>query len=131
MRYWLSLSSRDSDNMDPLNLSCYTSQWDITLSMSFRRHPVFTQSWWVKVSVDQPALVFPSVVFHGRTLLWNSSLLFQQCLAYIVYLIRIVCEMRGKSHDCCCSVVCFFKEAKTVYSILVLYQSRFFSRSFI
>ena len=71
------------------------------------------------VFAGQPILVCPCVGVHWRTLLMSLSLFLQQCLACLVCLTWVVCEMGGKWLYGCCFVGCCLQDLfKTPHSIL-------------
>ena len=69
-----------------LSLSHHPSTSAIALGKSTRRHPVFVPCWWMKIFASQWTLVCLCVGVHKRTSLMSSSLLLQQCHAYLARL---------------------------------------------
>ena len=96
--------------------------------------------WWHDICIK---MNFALITYNGwyvikpiQTKLSASCHLFitlhQQCPACFVHLTWMVCEMEGKWPYSCCSVrYCFQDLFKTVYSILVVFPSSFFSTCFI
>ena len=74
----------------PLTPSCHQFRTAIVLSKSYRRHFVFSPSWWMYVFAGWPSLVCPWVRVHRRTSLMSSLLLQQcpECLARLGYFMR-------------------------------------------
>ena len=87
----------------------------ITPDRSSRLHPVSAQSRSMFVFDGRPTLVCPCVGVLKR----KSSFLLQQCLACLVHLTWIACEMIGSWLYSCCFVRCCFQDLfKTARSIL-------------
>ena len=91
-----------------LTLSRHFSQSFITSGRSSGLHPVSSHSYCMYVLAGRPALARPYVGVHWSTSLMSSSLLLQQCPAYLVRLTLIVFVMGGRWPyswcfvECCC-----------------------------
>ena len=79
-----------------LNLSCHFSLSPIASSRSSGLHPVSSQSCCMYVRAGRPAFARPYVGVHRSTSLISSSLLLQQCPAYLVRLTWRVFVMGGR-----------------------------------
>ena len=77
-------------------LSRHFSLSFITSGRSSGLHPVSSHSHCMYVLAGHPALARPYVGVHRSTSLMNSSLLLQQCPAYLVCLTWMVFVMGGK-----------------------------------
>ena len=72
-----------------LTLSCHSSLSFIALGRSSGQHPVSSHICWMYVRAGRPAFARPCVGIHKSTSLMSSSLLLQQCPAYIYIYIYI------------------------------------------
>ena len=79
-----------------LTLSCHSSLSFIALGRSSGQHPVSSHSCWMYVRAGRPAFARPCVGVHKSTSLMSSSLLLQQCPAYLVRLTWIVFVIGGR-----------------------------------
>ena len=79
-----------------LTLSHHFSLSFIASGRSSGLHPVFSHSSWMYVRAGRPAFARPYVGVHRSTSLMSSSLLLQQCPAYLVRLTWIVFVMGGR-----------------------------------
>ena len=75
-------------------------------SRSSGPHPVSSHSCWMYVRAGRPAFARPYVGVHRSTSLMSSSLLLQQCPAWLVRLTWIVFVMGGKWAYSWCLVEC-------------------------
>ena len=94
---------RQHDIPDPLSSLLPTvdqSGWSSGL------HPVCSHRCCTYVLVGRPAFARPYVGVHKSTSLMSSSLLLQQCPAYLVHLIWIVFVMGGRWLYSWCLVGC-------------------------
>ena len=81
-----------------LTLSRHSSLSFIALGRSSGRYPVSSHSCWMYVRAGRPAFARPCVGVHKSTSLMSSSLLLQQCPAYLVRLTWIVFVIGGRWH---------------------------------
>ena len=93
-----------------LTLSRYLSLSSIASGRSSGLHPVLAQSCCMYVRAGHPAFACPCEGVHWSTSLMSSSLLFQQCSAYLVRLILIVFVMGGRWPYSCCFVGCCLQD---------------------
>ena len=89
-----------------LTLSRHFSQSLIASDRSSGLHPVSSQSCCMYVRAGRPAFARPYAGVHRSTSLMSSSLLLQQCPAYLVCLTWIVFVMGGRWLYSCCLVGC-------------------------
>ena len=82
----------------------------IALCRSSVQHPVSSHSCWIYVRAGRPAFARPCVVVHKSTFLMSSSLLLQQCSAYLVRLTWIVFVIGGRWPYSWCLVGCCRQE---------------------
>ena len=101
-----------------LTLSHQFSLSHITSGRSSEQHPVSSHSCWMYVCAGRPAFAWPCVGVHKSTSLMSSSLLLQQCPAYLFHLTWIVFVIGGRwSYSwplvgCCCQDL--FKIARSI-----------------
>ena len=88
-----------------LTLSRHFSLSFITSGRSSGLHPVSSNNWCTYVLAGRPALARSYVGVHWSTSLMSSSLLLQQCPAYLVRLTWIVFVMGGRRPYSWCFVV--------------------------
>ena len=120
--------------LDPylyISSSCCTISTDIPdplppplSSIAFGRssglHPISTESCPMYVQAGRSAFAQPCEGVHKSTLLMSSSLLLQQCPAYLVHLILIVFVIGGRWPYSCCFVGCCLQDLFNIArSILV------------
>ena len=79
-----------------LTLSRHSSLSFIALGRSSGQHPVSSHSCWMYVRAGRPAFARPCVGVHKSTSLMSSSLLLQQCPAFLVRLTWIVFVIGGR-----------------------------------
>ena len=79
-----------------LTLSRHFSLSFIALGRSSGQHPVSSHSCWMYVRAGRPAFARPCVGVHKSTSLMSSSLLLQQCPAYLARLTWIVFVRGGR-----------------------------------
>ena len=126
------------------SLSCHSVSTDISNPLSppipivhcfgrySRLHPVSLQSCCIYVQVGRPAFARPCEGVHRSTSLTSSSLLLQQCSAYLVHLTLIVFVTGGKWPYSCCFVGCCLQDLLNIaHNILVQLPSSFFSIRFV
>ena len=89
-----------------LTLSRHSSLSFIALGRSSGQYPVSSHSCWMYVRAGRPAFARPCVGIHKSTSLMSSSLLLQQCPAYLVRLTWIVVEIGGRWPYSWCLVGC-------------------------
>ena len=89
-----------------LILSRHFSLFFIASGRSSGLHPVSSQSCCMYVWAGRLAFAWPYVVVHWSTSLMSSSLLLQQCPAWLVHLTWIVFVMGGRWPYSCCFVGC-------------------------
>ena len=89
-----------------LTLSRHSSLSFIVRGRSSGQHPVSSHSCWMYVRAGRPAFARPCVGFHKSTSLMSSSLLLQQCPAYLVRLTWIVFVIGGSWPYSWCLVGC-------------------------
>ena len=89
-----------------LTLSRHSSLSFIALSRSSGQHPVSSHSCWMYVRAGRPAFALPCVGVHKSTSLMSSSLLLQQCPAYLARLTWIVFVIGGRWPYSWCLVGC-------------------------
>ena len=104
----------------PPTLSHHSSQSFITSGRSSRQHPVSSQSCCMYVRAGRPAFARLYEGIHRSTSVMSSSLLLQQCPAYLVRLTFIVFVMGGRWPYSWCFVWCclqdLFKIARSFVS---------------
>ena len=89
-----------------LTLSRHSSLLFIALGRSSGQHPVSSHSCWMYVRAGRPAFARPCVGIHKSTSLMSSSLLLQQCPAFLVRLTWIVFVIGGRWPYSWCLVGC-------------------------
>ena len=89
-----------------LTLSRHFSLSFIASGRSSGLHPVSSHSCCMYIRAGRPAFARPYVGVHRSTSLMSSSLLLQQCLAYLVRLTWIVFVMGGRWPYSWCLVGC-------------------------
>ena len=89
-----------------LTLSRHFSLSFIASGRSSGLHPVFSHSCCMYVRAGRPAFARPCVGIHRSTSLMSSSLLLQQCPAFLVRLTWIVFVMGGRKPYSWCLVGC-------------------------
>ena len=89
-----------------LTLSRHFSLSFITSDRSSGLHPVSSHSCWMYVRAGRPAFARPYVGVHRSTSLMSSSLLLQQCPAWLFRLTWIVFVMGGRWPYSWCLVGC-------------------------
>ena len=89
-----------------LTLSRHSSLSFIALGRSSGQHPVSSHSCWMYVRAGRPAFARPCVGVHKSTFLMSSSLLLQQCPAYLARLTWIVFVIEGRWSYSWCLVGC-------------------------
>ena len=89
-----------------LTLSRHFSLLFIASGRSSGLHPISSHSCWMYVRGGHPAFVRPCEGVHRSTSLMSSSLLLQQCPAYLVRLTWIVSMMGGRWPYSWCLVGC-------------------------
>ena len=89
-----------------LTFSYYFSLSFIASGRSSGLHHISFQSYCMYVRAGCPAFVWPYVEVHRSTSLMSSSLLLQQCSAYLVCLTWIVFVMWGRWPNSWCLVGC-------------------------
>ena len=96
------------------------------ISLTFSRHPSLSSiasgrsSGLLYVRTGRPTFACPCEGVYWSASLMSSSLLFQQCLACLVYLLLIVFVMGGRRPYSCCFVGCYRQELFNIArSILV------------
>ena len=110
-----------------LNLSRYFSLSFIASGRSSGLHPVSPHSCCMYVHAGRPAFAWPYAGVHRSTSLMSSSLLLQQCPAYLVRLTCIVFVMGGKWPYSWCLVGCCRQDLFSIArNILVRLPSSFF-----
>ena len=103
-----------------LTLSCHSSLSFIALGRSSGQHPVSSHSCWMYVRAGRPAFARPCVGIHKSTSLISSSLLLQQCPAFLVRLTWIVFVIGGRWSYSWCLVGCCCQDLfRIARSILV------------
>ena len=103
-----------------LTLSCHSSLSFNALGRSSGQHPVSSHSCWMYVRASRPDFARPCVGVHKSTSLMSSSLLLQQCPAYLARLTWIVFVIGGRWPYSWCLVGCCCQELfKIARSILV------------
>ena len=103
-----------------LTLSCHFSLSFIASGRSSGLHPVSSRSCCMYVRAGRPAFAQPYVGVHRSTSLMSSSLLLQQCPAYLVRLTWIVFVMGGRWPYSWCFVGCYLQDLFNITrSILV------------
>ena len=103
-----------------LTLSRHFSLSFILSGRSSGLHPVSSHSCCMYDRAGRPAFAWPYAGVHRSTLLMSSSLLLQQCPAYLVRLTWIVCVMEGRWPYSWCLVGCFRRDLFNIArSILV------------
>ena len=85
-----------------LTLSRHPFRSSIASGRSSGLHPVSAQSCCISVRAGRPAFARPCEGVHSRSSLITSSLLLQQCTAYLVRLILIVFVMGSRWPYSCC-----------------------------
>ena len=90
-----------------LTLSRHFSLSFIASDRSSRLHPVSSHSCCMYVRAGRPAFARPYAGVHRSSSLMSSSLLLQQCPAYLVRLTWIVFVMRGRWPYSWCLVGCY------------------------
>ena len=114
-----------------LTLSRHPALSSITSSRSSGLNPVSAQSCSMKVLVGRHAFARPCEGAHRCTPFMSSSLLLQQCPAYLVRLTWTVIVMGRKWQYTCCFVGCCLLDLFNIArSILVLLSSSFFLHTF-
>ena len=93
-----------------LTLSRHFSLSFIASGRSSGLHPVSSHSCSMYVRGGRPAFSWPYVGVHRSTSLMSSSLLLQQCPAYLVRLTWIVFMMGGRWSYTCCLVGCCYQD---------------------
>ena len=112
-----------------LTLSCHPSLSSIASGKSSGQHPVSAESCCMKILAGRTAFARPCEGVHRSTSLMSSSLLLQQCPAYLVHLTLIVFVMGGRWPYSCCFVGCNLHYLFNIAcNILVLLPSSFFSK---
>ena len=115
-----------------LTLSHHFSLSFIASGRSLGLHPVSSHSCYMYVRAGRPAFVRPYVGVHRSTSLMSSSLLLQQCPAYLVHLTWIVFVMAGRWPYSWCLVGCCHQNLFNIAcNILVYLSSSFFSSRFV
>ena len=89
-----------------LTLSLHFSLSFIASGRSSGLHPVSSNSCWMYVRAGRPVFARPYVEGHRSTSLMSSSLLLQQCPAWLVRLAWIVFVMGGRWSYSWCLVGC-------------------------
>ena len=103
-----------------LTLSRHSSLSFIALGRSSGQQPVSSHSCWMYVRAGRPVFARPCVGIHKSTSLMSSSLLLQQCPAYLVRLTWIVFVIGGRWPYCWCLVGCCCQDLfRIARSILV------------
>ena len=93
-----------------LTLFRYPSLLFIVLGKSSRLHPISAQNCCMYVLVGRPTFARPCAGIHWCISLMSSSLLLQQCPAYLVRLTWIVFVMGGRWSYSCCFVGCWLQD---------------------
>ena len=115
-----------------LTLSRHFSLSFIASGRSSGLHPVSSHSCCMYVRDGHPAFARPYVGVHRSTSFMSSSLLLQQCPAYLVRLTWIVFVMRGRWPYSWCLMGCCRQDLFNITrSILVQLPSSFFSSRFV
>ena len=112
-----------------LTLSRHSSLSLIALGRSSGQQPVSSHSCWMYVRAGRPAFARPCVGIHKSTSLMSSSLLLQQCLVRLTWIVFVIGGRWPYSWclvGCCCQDL--FRIAR---SILVQLPSSFFSSRFV
>ena len=103
-----------------LTLSRHSSLSFIALGRSSGQQPVSSHSCWMYVRAGRPAFARPCVGIHKSTSLMSSSLLLQQCPAYLVRLTWMVFVIGGRWPYSWCLVGCSCQDLfRIARSILV------------
>ena len=115
-----------------LTLSLHFSLSFIASGRSSGLHPVSSHSCCMHVLAGRPDLAQPYVGVHRSTSLMSSSLLLQQCPAWLVRLTLIVFVMGGRWPYSWCFVGCCLQDLFNIaHNILVDLLSSFFSSRFV
>ena len=102
-----------------LTLSRHSSLLFITYGRSSGLHPISSHSCCMYVRAVHSAFARPCKGVHRRTSLMSSSLLLQQCPAYLVHLTLIVFMMGGRWPYSWYFVGCWFVQNCSQYSCVV------------
>ena len=103
-----------------LTLSCHSSLSFIAPGRSSGLHHVSSQSCCIYVRTGRPTFARPYEGVHWSTSLMSSSLLLQQCPAYLVRLTLIVFVMGGRWPYSWCFVGCCLQNWRSFFQAVVV-----------